>query len=221
MNNCEHGDHEAPEGARFCSTDCAECERGTRECKWCAWEANPPDLGLAISVHAPWAWAIMHGGKDVENRSPGFPMRHEGHPILGRVWVHASMWPGAGPLVPYTRRQEDFDEACDAMAKRAALAGFDAYPKHRALGTFRESRELAHFDIARLRGHIVGSVEVHGCDVYAGGEGPASPSPWYVPGSLAIHLRDPRPLAKPVPAKGALGWWQVPEPVLETCREAA
>ncbi|MEO0637809.1 MAG: hypothetical protein AAFY73_14320 [Pseudomonadota bacterium] len=26
---------------------------------------------LALSVRQPWAWAIIHGGKDVENRSPG------------------------------------------------------------------------------------------------------------------------------------------------------
>ncbi|MEN0087284.1 MAG: hypothetical protein AAF737_02500 [Pseudomonadota bacterium] len=26
---------------------------------------------LALSVRQPWAWAIVHGGKDVENRSPG------------------------------------------------------------------------------------------------------------------------------------------------------
>jgi hypothetical protein len=26
-NTCEHGDHQAPEGKRFCSRACAECER--------------------------------------------------------------------------------------------------------------------------------------------------------------------------------------------------
>ena len=27
MNVCEHGDHPAPEGQRFCSRECAECDR--------------------------------------------------------------------------------------------------------------------------------------------------------------------------------------------------
>lgn len=26
MNTCEHGDHEAPEGKRFCSEACLRCE---------------------------------------------------------------------------------------------------------------------------------------------------------------------------------------------------
>jgi hypothetical protein len=37
----------------------------------------------AISVRQPWAWLIMHGGKDIENRSWSTKMR-------GRVWIHAA-----------------------------------------------------------------------------------------------------------------------------------
>src|SRR4051794_40815165 len=37
----------------------------------------------ALSIHQPWAWAILHAGKAVENRS--WPTRHRG-PLL----VHAS-----------------------------------------------------------------------------------------------------------------------------------
>jgi hypothetical protein len=36
-----------------------------------------------LSIRQPWAWAIMHGGKDIENRD--WPTK-----IRGRVWVHAS-----------------------------------------------------------------------------------------------------------------------------------
>jgi hypothetical protein len=43
----------------------------------------------AISVRQPWAWAIVHGGKDIENRSPA-AVRNMGHPIRGRFAVHAS-----------------------------------------------------------------------------------------------------------------------------------
>lgn len=43
---------------------------------------------LALSVHQPWAWAIIHAGKDIENRSwqavnPGLRQR-------GRIAIHAS-----------------------------------------------------------------------------------------------------------------------------------
>ena len=37
-----------------------------------------------ISVRQPWAWAIIHGGKDVENRN--WPTN-----IRGRVAIHAGM----------------------------------------------------------------------------------------------------------------------------------
>lgn len=199
-NVCEHGDHPAPEGKRFCSPECAECERGTRECKWCAWEKNPPDLGIAISVHAAWAWAMMQGAKDVENRAPNFPRRHGGREVLGRVWIHASLWPGSwsslNSALWLSEREKMHCLAADYF------------------GGLRWREQELEDALRRIRGHIVGSVEVYG---YAD----SSESPWYVPGSLAILVRNQRPVAKPVPAKGALGWWRVPEPVLEACREAA
>lgn len=37
----------------------------------------------AISIRQPWAWLIMHGGKDIENRC--WPTR-----LRGRVLVHAA-----------------------------------------------------------------------------------------------------------------------------------
>ena len=36
-----------------------------------------------LSVHPPWAWAIIFAGKDVENRSWSTPYR-------GRILIHAS-----------------------------------------------------------------------------------------------------------------------------------
>lgn len=51
----------------------------------------------AITVRQPWAWAILHAGKDVENR-PWAPT------YRGPVWIHASanqerLWvPGAGDV---------------------------------------------------------------------------------------------------------------------------
>jgi len=49
---------------------------------------GPPLPRLALSVRQPWAWAIVHAGKDIENRSwngsnPGLKFR-------GPVCVHAS-----------------------------------------------------------------------------------------------------------------------------------
>ena len=39
----------------------------------------------AISIRQPWAWAILHAGKDVENRTWDLPRKFIGRPIL----IHA------------------------------------------------------------------------------------------------------------------------------------
>lgn len=57
--------------------------------------SQPPTVQLAdgehkvLSLHGPWAWAILHAGKDVENRTWG--TRHRG-PLL----LHASSRPIRG-----------------------------------------------------------------------------------------------------------------------------
>ncbi len=43
---------------------------------------------LALSVRQPWAWAIIHAGKDVENRSLRHP--NPGLKFRGPVCIHAS-----------------------------------------------------------------------------------------------------------------------------------
>ncbi len=39
-----------------------------------------------LSIRQPWAWLILHGGKDIENRTWSTPVR-------GRVLIHASKAP--------------------------------------------------------------------------------------------------------------------------------
>lgn len=45
-----------------------------------------PDL--ALSVRQPWAWAIIHAGKDVENRS--WQAVNHGLKARGRIAIHAA-----------------------------------------------------------------------------------------------------------------------------------
>ena len=61
---------------------------------------------LAITIRQPWAWHILHSGKDVENRD--WPTR-----VRGRILIHASkgctrdeyergqdpLWAAAGPTL--------------------------------------------------------------------------------------------------------------------------
>lgn len=90
-------------------------------------------MTLALSIRQPWCWAILHAGKDVENRN--WPTR-----VRGRVLIHAAKG--------MTRAEyEDFL----ATAHRISL-------KHPfALGvTLLTFEELA-------RGGIVGCVEIVDC----------------------------------------------------------
>lgn len=43
---------------------------------------------LALSVRQPWAWAIIHGGKDIENRTQGSVVAGKMKP--GRICIHAA-----------------------------------------------------------------------------------------------------------------------------------
>ncbi|MEM9967546.1 MAG: hypothetical protein AAF755_05540 [Pseudomonadota bacterium] len=43
---------------------------------------------LALSVRQPWAWAIIHGGKVIENRSLG--AIRAGRMVPGRICIHAA-----------------------------------------------------------------------------------------------------------------------------------
>ncbi|MBX9591039.1 MAG: ASCH domain-containing protein [Hyphomonadaceae bacterium] len=78
----------------------------------------------ALSIRPAWAWTIIHGGKDVENRSRRTRFR-------GRFLVHASL----------TIRQSDFERAMQALCaagERAILPREDEF----ASGGFIGSVEL-------------------------------------------------------------------------------
>ena len=71
----------------------------------------------ALSVRQPWAWAILHGGKNVENRS--WPTRHR-----GRIWIHAPA-------------QEEADDVEGAVRLTAEASSGSV---ERAAGHYREHR---------------------------------------------------------------------------------
>ena len=122
----------------------------------------------ALSVRQPWAWAIIHAGKTIENRPRRTHLRET-------VAIHASLQPD--------REWEEW------------------YP-HRAVKV-PPSEEWVFGAIIGLA-DIVDCVEVHR-------------SKWFQ-GPFGYVIANPRPLRKPVPCKGALGFWQVPADVLRSCR---
>ena len=49
-------------------------------------DSNLPKL--ALSVRQPWAWAIIFGGKDIENRSVA--AKRSGKMTTGMICIHAA-----------------------------------------------------------------------------------------------------------------------------------
>lgn len=128
-----------------------------------------------ISIRQPWAWLIVNGYKDIENRSWKTARR-------GRVLVHASKG---------MTDQEWFDAMLFATRMcQVPMAVVD------------KSRD----EVAQQRGGIVGSVEIVDCvDGHR--------SPWFV-GEYGFVLRNAKPLPF-IPYKGALGFFGVPESVVQ------
>jgi hypothetical protein len=131
-----------------------------------------------VSIRQPWAHAILHLGKDIENRSRLMERFTE----RVTVAVHASA----------TMTIREWGQAIDFVADNVGLE------------TMRQMPNPDDF----TRGAIVGVVDIVG----AVEDGQQHSSAWFV-GPCGYILANPRPLAAPIPFKGMLGFWTVPEGV--------
>ena len=111
-----------------------------------------------LSVQQPWAWAIIHGPKRIENRSR--PFSHRG-PLL----IHAGK----------SRIQ---------------------------LGNYGEGEPP---ESQLVFGAIIGIVDVIGCTDFVDLENR------FAEGPFCLLLENPRALANPIPWKGQLGLFEVPD----------
>jgi len=88
----------------------------------------------------------------------------------------------------------------------------------RILGAIAD-RQFEIDEAASRLGAVIAVADLVGCHDDATEEPHASCSPWAVPGQRHLMLRNPRPLAKPVPCRGMLGLWRLPEDVEKAVRE--
>ena len=70
----------------------------------------------ALSIAQPWAWAILHCGKRIENRD-----RWTGCRYRGEVWLHASK--GTGTLAEFHQAIVAIDGLQVADVRRVAMPG--------------------------------------------------------------------------------------------------
>lgn len=131
-----------------------------------------------LTVRQPWAWAIIHGGKDVENR-----VRNIAGSYRGPVAIHVA--------------QGDAESAPDELW----LMHGDWY---RARGSQPKMFEPAFWD----RGRIIGVVDLASAHVtcppaYDPHRGLCSA--WAQEGDWHLALKNPRALTEPIAYRGALG----------------
>ena len=147
----------------------------------------------AITVKQPWAWAIAHGQKDIENRTWGTGYR-------GPLAIHA----GAG---------WDEDGAYDKRVLRA-LHGFgDRFDPPLRVERLGPKTVRLLRDQQLTPGAVVAVVDVVGiCTVRSTAE-QCGCGLWAAEGQCHWKVVNVRPLPKPVPCKGRLGLWDLPEDV--------
>lgn len=134
----------------------------------------------ALTVRNPWAWAIIFGGKDVENRS--IRTNH-----IGAVAIHTS-------------------KAVDTEGMRSDLI-LDAIDEYND-PVVMPGELIVRADLEQL-GNVIGIVDinpVHHAD-HCTSQGSSLCSPWAEPGMWHWPLTNPQPLRAPIPAKGQLGLW--------------
>lgn len=149
-----------------------------------------------LTVRQPWAWSIIHGGKDVENR-----VRNIAGSYRGPVAIHAGL---------------QFADMPTGMPFEVAVA----IGKWRRANPNAPGRDLPD-DPRNARpiwyghlGHVIGVVDLTSVH-HDGDHGCAWPcSPWALPNDWHLRVENPLPLAQPIPAKGRLGLWK-PDATLE------
>lgn len=142
-----------------------------------------------LTVRQPWAWAIIHGCKDVENRA-----RNLAGDYRGPVAIHAAaVYDRSADEHPEIRRMA---EARGASSMREYLIPYGQ----------RAYRHIAG---------VVDLVDVHRAGAHYNPIGAGVSqidlskqsccSPWGERGAHHLVLANPRPLPKPIPYRGALG----------------
>lgn len=147
----------------------------------------------ALTVHQPWATALIWGGKDVENRPRRTLYR-------GRLLIHAGL------------HHPDWGDHLEVQALSGRKFGWLDTRRHPAAELERARRWTEH---TGALGVILGSVEITGCHE-AAEEGCCTP--WGRYDAWHWIAANPQALPKPVPCRGMLGLWRLPDDVEQAIR---
>lgn len=142
----------------------------------------------ALTVRQPWAWAIINGGKDVENRNRKTNYR-------GRLYIHA----GLG----YSEEAEYFPAMKQAWKGAAQLLAVE----RGNMGTLRKQDLFLDYGIVIGTADLIDCHHVSDCADWA--ETGSYCSEWAQPATWHWVLANARPIEIPFEAKGQLGIWNL------------
>jgi hypothetical protein len=140
----------------------------------------------ALSLKQPWAWAVLHAGKNIENRRWQSDYR-------GPFWVAAS--------AQVTRGY--FDEAkaiIERLAPGAHVPPLDELPRGCIIGRARLVDVIHPGGASGHHPWRPGSHKLH-------------PARWHFLDQYGFVIEEERALDKPVECKGLQRWWTVPPAV--------
>lgn len=182
------------------------------------------DSGLALTILQPWACAIVHGPKRVENRTWAPPAYLVGQ----RIWLHAGkafdvggvetvlrIWKGYEAQRRVGPRSCRLHADCDVADELAPTFGTE----HE--GRFRGDRVAlgALVGVARLAEVVrVDQLSLGGATSRGHGAAFPVPSQSWLTGPLGWMLDDVRALPEPIPCRGFQKLWTVPPEVLSRAR---
>lgn len=156
-----------------------------------------------LTVRQPWAWAIIHGGKDVENR-----VRNIAGSYRGPVAIHVAQEVGSYNDVEAALQAVHLVTGQDV---RTMVVGRPRYGG-RIIGV------VDLVDVHHATSDDLGAIR---CDINPPGQPWAHEcSPWADEVSTHLVLANPRPLSTPIPYRGALGLRRFDEATIARIQEA-
>ncbi|MEW1990761.1 hypothetical protein [Microbacterium sp. NPDC078849] len=155
-----------------------------------------------LTVRQPWAWAIIHGGKDVENRSTNIAGDYRGPVLIHAAKAYADDWQS--------------QVLADLMNRHPGVHD-EPQPWHDHAGEIIGVVDLVDVHVARA---TASGVLVDYAEHTKAGE---LCSPWAQPDVHHLVLANSRALVEPIPYTGALGLRDLavrdPEVVLNITRQ--
>ncbi|MBC9954923.1 ASCH domain-containing protein [Leucobacter sp. cx-42] len=151
-----------------------------------------------MTVRQPWAWAIIHGHKDVENR-----IRNIAGDYRGPVAIHAAKSGDYGALSD--------PELAAAVQRHSEVTGeqwrYEDLPRGVILGV-----------VTLTRVHSTAVHNSEGCT--RTGQRTGLCSEWARHGHHHLELSTPRALTEPIPYTGALGMRRLTPAMIDQIRTA-